>query len=90
VPLDVRPAAAAQRSRAIKTRGLKKADRKVELIMDRKNVSFANSLFNQNGGNVEFEFAIGHERWMLKSPSSKTLHAIKNDLLMSPKTHGHR
>jgi hypothetical protein len=33
VPLDVRPTAAAQRSRAIKTRGLQQADRKVNLFM---------------------------------------------------------
>ena len=46
-------AAAAQRINPIKTRGLKKADRKVDLFMDRKNVSFGGSLFNQNGGNVE-------------------------------------
>jgi hypothetical protein len=60
-------------------RGLKKADRKVDLIMDRKNVSFASSLFNQNGGNVESELAIGSDRWMLKvlparlSTQSKTI-----------------
>jgi len=35
--------------------------------MDRKNMTFATPLFNQNGGNVEFELAIERERWMLKS-----------------------
>jgi len=49
--------------------------------MDRKNVSFASSLFNRNGGNVEFELAVGRERWDVERPSSKTFHAIKNDLL---------
>jgi hypothetical protein len=41
------------------TRGLKQADRKVNLFMDRKNVSFVSSLFHENGENVESEFG----RW---------------------------
>jgi hypothetical protein len=57
--------------------------------MDRKNVSFASSLFNQNGGNVESEFAIGSERWMLKVLPARLSTQSKNDLLMTAKTHGH-
>ena len=78
VPVTMEHVATATKN-AIKTRGLKKADRKVDLPMDRKNVSFASSLFNQNDGNVESELATGHKRWMFKvlparlSTQSKTI-----------------
>jgi hypothetical protein len=38
-------AAAAQRINPIKTRGIKQADRKVNLFMDHKNVSFCEAVF---------------------------------------------